>query len=95
MALPAILAGAGLGALNVVGELSKHPIGAWLLLITALALDAGVGAFIPFLSQGLSGSLFSYLLGLLGFHITIYAWHLLILFAFYPVIMFAINSSVN
>lgn len=83
---------AGIGA--AVGAILKfmdHPITAYLVVLAVIGSDTGVAIALGL--QGATGFVFQLLVNnLFGINIEIYSWEVLILFAFLPLIFYAIKS---
>jgi hypothetical protein len=77
---------------SAVNRLTENPIMAYFLVLAVLIADASVSLMI---GQGLVGGLITPIVNGLGVPITIFSWQITILFGIFPVVVFALRSSVH
>lgn len=86
-----IVAGIG-AAIGAILKFMDHPITAYLVVLSILAIDSGISTIL-FSFQGGVGLLFQVLINsVFGLDIPIYSWELLIIFAVLPLLIFAMKG---
>jgi hypothetical protein len=79
------------GAITAVLRFTEHPLVAYILIISFLVADGALSFGLNW--QGITGTLFSTVLFLIGFPLVVYSWQLLLVFAIFPVLMFLVDAS--
>ena len=93
MPLPVAIAGALSGlatSLTALLKFADNQITAYFLVLSLILVDAGIGLTLNY--QGVIGQLFTLIINGLGVPIVIYSWEVLILFAVFPIVMFALKQ---
>ena len=77
-------------SLTAVLKFADNPLTAYLLVLSLILVDAGIGLTLNY--QGVFGSLFTLIINSFGIPIVIMSWQTLIFYAFMPFILYAFKQ---
>jgi hypothetical protein len=100
MAIPVVLGGVAGAIASVVGgvsaiagTISRQPLLAYFMLLGVLMLDGGLSFYTN--TKGVFGELITFVFFQLGVPIPVYSWHVLMLVAITPIVIYAFHTSGN